>query len=127
MSCPPLSYVRGYQYCLQGHFSRCIVSRWWLQFKRLKSRNACISILYQHLRIFPKPLTSPRGPLHSTLTVTLTARLNPDNTIDKRVVDSSTGLCTKPSRSYITPFTLKKVSILAAKETTSKTVQGSRG
>lgn len=85
--------------------------------------DAWVRVLHQHLRVLRKPLTSSRGALHAALAITLTARLDPDNAVNERVVDSSTGLDTEASGSYITPFTPEIVSISQLRTTTSQTMQ----
>ena len=73
--------------------------------------DACIRVLDQHLRVLLKPLTSPRRTIHAALTVTLAARLDPDNAVNERVVDSGTGLDAEPSGSHVAPFTPENISI----------------
>lgn len=85
--------------------------------------DACISVLDQHPRVFPKPLTSPWSPLQTTLTVALSAGLDPDDTVDERIANGCTRLYAKTSGSHIAPFTLEKVSTLVAQEMTIKTIQ----
>lgn len=73
--------------------------------------DACIGVLHQHLHVLIKPLTSLRRTLQTALTVALTAGLDPDDTVDERVVHSCTGLNAEPSGSHIAPFTPESVSI----------------
>lgn len=95
-------------------------------FKGSLDGDACIRVLHQHLRVLLKPLTSPRCTFHAALTVALTAGLDPDNTVDERVVDSGTGLNAEPGGSHVAPFTPEIVSILQLGTTTSKTMQKRR-
>ena len=55
-----------------------------------------VSVLNQHLDVLREPSTSSRGTLHAAATVTLTARLDPDDAVDVGVVHGSARLDTEP-------------------------------
>src|SRR5690242_12055289 len=62
-----------------------------------------ISVLYQHLHIRIEPSSGRRRALKPAPPVALTTRLDPHNTVDKRIIRLGSRQGSKPTRSNVAP------------------------